>query len=387
MHKVAFSSVLHQPWRMSQYTFFDIGHHRKYFDNQLNRRLFERISRKSYIPTLKILKDLCEDGGFKINLSLTGTFYEQANEYAPQVLKSIKALYDTGSMETIGETYYHSLAFLISEKEFREQVGKHLKMLKDFLGAEPVVFRNTESMYHNDVAKAAEKLRFKGIITEGSEKILGWRNPGYPYQAGDTKLQLLMRNYRLSDDIAFRFSARSWEGYPLTADKYAAWLSAMPTPFTMVFIDFETFGEHHWEDTGIFEFLKYLPKEARGVEWVNLSQLLSGKFVDRINANEFISWADVDRDLSAWLGNDMQKSAFRRLRELEGPVKKTKDNDLIEFWRRLTTSDHLYYMSTKFAGDEEVHSYFRGEAYSSPYEAFTNFMNILQDLRTLIDES
>ena len=386
MHKVAFSSVLHQPWRMSQYTFFDIGHHKQYFDNSLNKRLFERIARKSYVPTLKILKDLCEDSGFKINLSITGTFYEQAKEYAPQVLKHFKALYDTGKLEVIGETYYHSLAFLISQFEFKEQVAKHLKMLDSFLGAKPTIFRNTESMYHDDVAKAAEKLKFKGIITEGSEKILGWRDPGYPYRAGDSKLQLFMRNYRLSDDIAFRFSAKSWGGYPLTADKYAAWLSAMPTPFTMVFIDFETFGEHQWEDTGIFEFLKHLPKEAKGIEWVNLSELRSDKFVDTIHSHDFISWADMDRDLSAWLGNDMQKSAFRRLAEMEKPVKDTKDEGLIEFWRRLTTSDHLYYMSTKFAGDEEVHSYFRGEAYSSAYEAFTNFMNILQDLRTLVDE-
>ncbi|MBR9680740.1 MAG: alpha-amylase [Candidatus Altiarchaeota archaeon] len=389
MHNAAFCAVLHQPWRINQYTFFDIGHHKHYFNDGLNKRLFERIARKSYLPTLKIMKDLCEDNEFKVNLSMTGTFMEQAKKYKPSVIKALQDLNDTGGLEILGETYYHSLAFLTSENEFKDQVNMHKKMVSDLFNKKAKIFRNTESFYNDDVAAAAEKLNFKGIVTEGSEKILGWRDPGYPYKADNTKLQLFMRNYKLSDDIAFRFSSRSWEGYPLTATKYANWLKNMPNPFTVIFIDFETFGEHHWEDTGIFEFLKHLPREARkdtGVEWTHLSNLLSKKFVDKINSPEFISWADMDRDLSAWLGNEMQNSAFNFLRELELPVKATKDLSLIETWRKLSTSDHLYYMSTKFAGDEEVHSYFRAEAYQGPYDAFTNFMNILQDLKSLVND-
>jgi len=389
VRKVAFCSVLHQPWRISKYSFFDIGHHKNYFDNHLNKRLFERVARKSYLPTLRIMKELCEDTEFRVNLSMTGTFLQQAEKYKPAVIKALKELHATGKMEPIAETFYHSLAFLISEKEFREQVRLHLQKMKELFGVRPKLFRNTESFYNDDVAKAVEKLRFKGVITEGSEKLLGWRSPGYPYRADGTRLQLFMRNYRLSDDIAFRFSARSWEGYPLTADKYAAWLGAMPNPFTVIFIDFETFGEHQWEDTGIFEFLRHLPRHANsssGIEWSNLSDLLTNRFVDSIHSPQFVSWADCDRDLSAWLGNEMQNSAFNFLKELEAPVKATRDKHLIEVWRWLTTSDHLYYMSTKFAGDEEVHSYFRCEAYSSPYDAFTNYMNILQDLKSLVDE-
>lgn len=389
MHRTAFCSVLHQPWRISKYSFFDIGSHKNYFDDNLNKRLFERVARKSYLPTLKILKDLCEDTEFKVNLSLTGTFLDQAERYRPAVLKALQELYNTGRMEIIGETYYHSLGFLISEKEFRDQVKLHLASLKNLFGGKPNIFRNTESFYNDDVAVAAEKMRFKGIITEGSEKILGWRNPGYPYRADRTKLQLFMRNYRLSDDIAFRFSSRMWEGYPLTADKYAAWLGSQPTPFTVIFIDFETFGEHQWEDTGIFEFLRHLPRYANSgsnIRWSNLTELLSEEYVDSLHSPNFISWADCDRDLSAWLGNEMQNSAFNFLKELEGPVKAAKDQHLLETWRWLTTSDHLYYMSTKFAGDEEVHNYFRCEAYGSPYDAFTNYMNILQDLKSLVEE-
>ncbi len=381
--QVAFCAVLHQPWRIARYTFFDIGHHRNYFDDALNRRLFERIARKSYLPALKLMKELCEDAGFRVNLSITGTFFEQAKRYRPAVIRALRELHGTGGLEFIGETYYHSLAFLLSEDEFREQVDLHRKLLKDEFGEQAGVFRNTESFYNDDVAAAVERLGFRGVITEGSEKLLGWRSPGYPYQADGTGIQLFMRNYKLSDDIAFRFSARGWEEWPLTADKYGAWLEAMPDPFTLIFIDFETFGEHHWEETGIFEFLRHLPRKAR-VEWVNISKLLTRKFADRLSTKDFLSWADMDRDLSAWLGNDMQRSAFHFLRDLEGPVKAKGDPELLETWRKLTTSDHLYYLSTKLAGDEEVHSYFRGEAYSSPYEAFTNFMNILQDLRSLI---
>ncbi|MBR9679976.1 MAG: alpha-amylase [Candidatus Altiarchaeota archaeon] len=388
MVKLGFSAVLHQPWRIRKFNFLEIGQGKNYFDEELNKSLFKRISRKSYLPTLKIMTELAEDHkDFRINLSFTGSFLDQAERYRPKVLTALKELNKTGALEIAAETYYHSLAFLVSAGEFDAQVKLHLKKMKELFNVRPVIFRNTESFYNNDVAKAAERLGFKGIITEGSEKFLGWRSPGHPYRADGTKLMLLLRNYRMSDDIGFRFSAPMWEEYPLTADKYASWMSAVSDPYVMIYIDFETFGEHHWPETGIMEFLRHLPSEMSkysNVSWVKLSELLKLKPVDSLDIPWFVSWADVDRDLSAWLGNRMQQSAFNSHKSLEADVKKTADPELLETWRKLGTSDHFYYMSTKFAGDEEVHNYFRCEVYSSPYEAFSNYMNILQDFKLAV---
>ncbi len=389
MPEVIFGAVMHQPWRIRRFTFLEIGKHKNYFDDALNARIFRRVARKSYIPTLKLMRDLVEDDGFKINLSFTGTFWDQALAFDKRVIEHLKRLFETGGLEIIAETYYHSLAFLVSRQEFEEQVRKHLELVEREFGFKPNFFRNTEAMYSDEVARAVEALGFRGIITEGSEKILGWRNPNWVYQADDTDLILLCRNYRLSDDIAFRFSARGWEEWPLTADKYASWLAAVPDPIVLIYIDFETFGEHHWPESGIFEFLEWLPKEVKkwkNVRWAHVSEMLSKKPVDKIFSPFFISWADMDRDLSAWLGNKMQQAAFNAYKKLE-PLAKKAGKEYLEIWRRLGTSDHFYYMSTKWhAGDEEVHSYFRGEAYSSPYEAFANYMNILQDFRLLLEE-
>ncbi len=393
MPKVAFSAVLHQPFRIRRYSFLEIGSHRDYFDEPLNRRIFERVARKCYIPALKILIDLAaryED--FKINLSLTGTFLEQAALYEPLVIELLKELYNFGALELIAETYYHSLAFLVGLEEFKEEVKLHLRALKEIFGgkARPKIFRNTEAMYSNEVAKAAWKLGFKGVVTEGHEKILGWRSPGWPYLAKSTKIALLLRNYRLSDDIAFRFSARGWEEWPLTADKYALWLSKVPDPWVIIFVDFETFGEHHWPESGILEFLKHLPAETAkhsNLSWSFLSELAEEALknpVDEIDVPFFISWADQDRDLSAWLGNKLQDTAFEAVKSLEAPVKERGDEELLATWRKLLTSDHFYYMTLKYGGDEEVHSYFRGEVYSNAYEAFASYMNILADLRMLL---
>ena len=389
MPKVAFCAVMHQPWRIRRYRFIDVGRHLDYFDEKLNRRIFERVARKSYIPALKIMKDLAEDTPFKINLSFTGTFLDQAEKYEPVVIKLLQELYHTGKMEIIAETYYHSLAFLISEREFREEVKLHLRRIRELFGTRPKIFRNTEAMYSNEVARSVEKMGFRGIVTEGSEKFLGWRSPNWPYRADGTNLHLFLRNYRLSDDIAFRFSARSWEEWPLTADKYAIWLSAVNEPHVVIYIDFETFGEHHWPESGIFDFLSHLPYEVakwKNVRWANLRELLKEKPVDSLDIPFFVSWADMDRDLSAWLGNRMQKAAFEAVKSLEPIVRRVNFEEVWETWRRLITSDHFYYMSTKFAGDEEVHSYFRGEVYSNPYEAFANYMNILQDFMLFLRE-
>ncbi len=390
MADVAFCAVLHQPWRIRRYSFLNIGEHKDYFNDALNKSLFERISRKCYLPALKLLKDLSEDyKDFKVNLSFTGTFLDQAQQYKPQVITAIKKLNETGKLEMIGETYYHSLAFFVSEREFHEQIKMHSQKIKMLFGAKPKIFRNTESLYSDSIARSVEKLGFKGIITEGTEKFLGWRSSGYPYRADGTKMHLLLRNYKLSDDIAFRFSARDWQEYPLTAEKYAYWLGAVQDRFAIIYIDFETFGEHQWPETGIFEFLKYLPayvEKHKHVHWTNLSRLLKLETVDTLNIPWFVSWADQDRDTSAWFGNKMQRTAFETAKSLEKKVLETKNKKIIDTWRRLMTSDHFYYMSTKLAGDEEVHSYFRDEVYENPYEAFANYMNIIQDFRMELDE-
>ncbi|MBR9682007.1 MAG: polysaccharide deacetylase family protein, partial [Candidatus Altiarchaeota archaeon] len=383
MVDVAFCAILHQPWRIRRYSFLEIGEHKGYFDDPLNGRLFERISNKCYLPALKMLKDLAEDHKeFKVNLSFTGTFLDQAAKYKPQVIQRIKDLNNTGKLEIIGETYYHSLAFFVSEEEFHAQIKQHQQKIKALFGAKPKIFRNTESLYSDSIARSVEKLGFKGIVTEGSEKFLGWRSSGHPYKADGTNMHLFLRNYKMSDDIAFRFSARNWKEYPLTAEKYAYWLAAAQDRFVMLYIDFETFGEHQWPETGIFEFLRHLPTyvgKHKHVQWTNLSQLLKLDTVHTLNVPWFVSWADQDRDTSAWLGNKMQRTAFETAKALEKKVLETKDEKIIDVWRRLMTSDHFYYMSTKFAGDEEVHSYFRGEVYENPYEAFANYMNIIQD--------
>lgn len=390
MVDVAFCAILHQPWRIRRYNFLEIGDHNKYFNDALNKRLFERIARKSYIPALTMLKDLAEEyKEFKVSLSFTGTFLDQALEYEPKVIKCIKDLNATGNLEMVGETYYHSLAFFVSEQEFHEQIKLHAQKLKSLFGTKAKIFRNTESLYSDSIAKSVEKLKFKGIVTEGSEKFLGWKSSGHPYKANGTDMHLFLRNYKLSDDIAFRFSARSWKEWPLTAEKYAYWLGAVQDRFAIIFIDFETFGEHQWVETGIFEFMKHLPKYVRNhkhVAWKNLSDLLKVPTVDTLSVPWFVSWADQDRDTSAWLGNRMQRTAFETAKSLEHKVRAIKSERLLDIWRKLMTSDHFYYMSTKFAGDEEVHSYFRGEVYENPYEAFANYMNIIQDFRLELDE-
>jgi alpha-amylase len=355
-----------------------------YFDDDRNRTYFERVSRKCYLPTNKLLLDLINnhDKKFKIAFSLTGVFIEQCKKFYPEVLETFKELAKTGNVEFLNETYYHSLAALFSLNEFKEQIKLHRKAMLDLFGQKPKVFRNTEAMYSNNIAKIVESMGYKGIITEGHESILGWRSPNYLYNPqGCNKISVMLRNYKLSDDIGFRFSAKWWEEYPLTADKYSAWLSRCEGQCINLFIDYETFGEHQWEDTGIFNFLRYLPSEVlkyQNLDFKTPSEIIkSNKPVGIIDVPYIISWADIQRDTSAWLENDMQKLAFDEIAKLENHVK--KHPELLHVWRLLQTSDHFYYMCTKWFADGDVHKYFN--PYNSPYDAFINFMNILQDLR------
>ncbi|MEA1929320.1 MAG: glycoside hydrolase family 57 protein [Patescibacteria group bacterium] len=371
---------------------FDIGNDPHYFNDDSeadtnNRKIVHKVAEKCYLPTNQVLLDLLnKHPEFKATFSLSGVFLEQLEEYAPEVLESFRKLIKTGRVELLAETYYHSLAYLYSLDEFRRQVRLHRRKIIDLFDYEPEVFRHTELIYNNALAREVELLGYKGILAEGADHILDWRNSNFAYSPKGTKaIKLLLKNYKLSDDIAFRFSSKDWSEWPLSAPKFANWVSAVNGNGHLVnlFMDYETFGEHQWEDTGIFEFLRALPEEVLknpDNDFVTVSEALRrNEPVAEIDAPDFYSWADTERDLSAWLGNPLQQEAAQKLYALEAPVLKSKDKALIENWRRLQTSDHLYYMCTKWWHDGDVHKYF--SPYESPYEAFISFMNVLNDLK------
>jgi len=376
--------------RLSNFSLFNENQSGQYFDLELNRQIMEKVSKKCYLPTNQLMLELLDKfPDFKISYSLTGVFIEQCKMFAPEVLQSFAELYKTSKVEFLSETYYHSLSSLFEDKdEFIAQVEMHSKAISEF--AKPSkVFRNTEAMFSNEIAYLVERLGYDGIMAEGLDHILGWRSPTYLYNVkGCEKIKALLRHYRLSDDIGYRFSAKWWSEYPLTASKYARWLSELKGDCVNIFIDYETFGEHHWQDSGIFEFLRYLPEEI--LKYNSLHFTTPSELVERIGAKGEIdvpyttSWADMERDTSAWLGNDMQRSAFSLLESLGPRVKKLGDKNLIRTWRMLQNSDHFYYMCTKSLSDQDVHNYF--SPYDSPFEAYINYMNILQDFKELIEK-
>ena len=387
MPSVCMYFQVHQPVRLRDFTAFDIGNSLDYFDSDKNRFYMERVARKCYIPTNSKLLELIKQtsGQFRMSFSITGVLLEELERNFTTVVDSFSKLVDTGSVELFNETYYHSLAYLISEREFREQVRLHREKVWDMFGVRPRVFRNTEAMYSNDVARLARRMGFRGIVSEGLSHILEWRSPNYLYSPPESDIRVFLRNYKLSDDIGFRFSCRDWPEWPLTADKYAAWLRAADGDIVNLFIDYETFGEHQWQETGIFDFLEHLPGHAlkESVEFITPSQAIRRlKPVGVYDVPHLTSWADVNRDLSAWLENPMQQQAFNELKTLEPLVRKRKD--LLESWRKLQTSDHFYYMCTKWFADGDVHKYFN--YYSTPYDAFLNYMNVLTDLRSRLEK-
>jgi alpha-amylase len=374
---------VHQPLRLRDFRVFDIGKSHEYFDNDQNRFYLDRVSRKCYLPTnRKILSLINKSGGrFKTSFSITGILIEELERNFPHVIDSFRRLVDTDCVELFCETYYHSLAYLISRREFREQVKQQREKIIDTFGFRPRVFRNTEAMYSNDVASQVRKLGFKGIVAEGLSNILDWRSPNFLYSPPDSDMSIFLRNYKLSDDIGFRFSCRDWPEWPLKADKYASWLSRADGDLVNIFLDYETFGEHQWRETGIFDFLSHLPGEVykhNNLEFLTASEILrSKKPVGTYDVPNLTSCADVHRDLSAWLENSMQQHAFNEIRALEPMIRKNRN--LLDIWRKLQTSDHFYYMCTKWFADGDVHKYFN--CYDTPYDAFLNFMNILTDLR------
>ena len=384
MKTVCFYFQVHQPWRLKTYRFFQMGNDHNYLDDFTNRAIMQKVARECYLPMNALLLSLIQEhkGAFKVSFSITGSAVEQFKAYAPEVLESFKKLADTGCVEFLGETYSHSLSSLASAEEFKNEVKLHTKMLKEEFGVKPTAFRNTELIYSDGIAKMVEDMGFKTMLAEGAKHILGWKSPNFVYtDANDNKLRLLLRNYKLSDDIAFRFSNEGWPEWPLTADKFAGWVAAETGDVVNLFMDYETFGEHQKASTGIFDFVKALPAAllATGeVAFATVSEA-SKKLqpVAVLHSPHAMSWADEERDVTAWLGNDLQNEAFAKLYALAPKVKKAKNKDFEYVWHFMQNSDHFYYMATKWFSDGDVHSYFN--PYGSAYEAFINYMNVLSD--------
>lgn len=387
---------VHQPFRVRHYTIFDAGVRHDYFNaeadsNQDNYKIVRKVAEKSYLPTNQILmKMFAAHPEFKLSLSISGTALEQFEAYAPDVLDSFKQLVATGRVEILAETYHHSLAFFYSRNEFEAQVQMHKEKIQQHFGLTPTAFRNTELAYNNDLAYWADKKGYKAIIAEGWDPVLGYRSPNFLYQPSYTdNIKLLLKNYRLSDDIAFRFSDRNWSEHPLTPAKFMDWTSnSWDQPLLNLFMDYETFGEHQWADSGIFDFLEQLP--ASWLSQKNHTFMTISEAATTFNSSDFvevpntITWADTERDLTAWLGNSMQQTAILNLYQLEKQIIASNDLALIEDWRKLQTSDHFYYMCTKWWNDGDVHAYF--SPYESPYEAYLNFMNAHHDLKYRLAE-
>ncbi len=387
MPSVCLYFQLHQPYRLRRYSVFDTDRH--YFDDFKNAEILRKIATKCYLPANQLIADLIKqyDGQFKVAYSISGILLEQFEEHAPEVLTSFKKLAGTGCVEFLNETYYHSLSFLYSRDEFRQQVLMQRAKIKQLFDIDARVFRNTELIYNNDLAQSVAHMGYEGCLAEGADQVLGTRSPNVLYNPpGGSKLKVLLKNYRLSDDIAFRFSDKAWEQYPLTAEKFTQWVTQINGHGDLcnLFMDYETFGEHQWADTGIFDFLRELPAallDQPQTQFLTPSEVIDQfKTVGEIDVPHVTSWADSERDLSAWLGNAMQSNALHELYKLEGILKERNDPQLLADWRKLGTSDHFYYMCTKYWADGQVHRYF--SPYESPYDSYINFMNVLDNIQS-----
>lgn len=388
---------VHQPFRVRHYTIFDAGANHDYFftmpyqDRTSNERIAHKVAEKSYIPTnARLLELLNKYPEFRLSISITGTVIEQLEMWSPEALQSFKDLVATGRVEIVGETYHHSLAFFYNKDEFETQVKMHREKVEEVFGQTPKVFRNTELSYNNDLAYWADKAGYKGILAEGWDPVLGWRSPNFVYKPAYTdNIRLLMKNYKLSDDIAFRFGDQNWAEWPLTADKFTNWLNNTHegTNFNL-FMDYETFGEHQWDESGIFNFLYHLPEQwlkTPGNTFLTVSETIDAfEAKDTVDMPHTVTWADTERDLSAWLGNGMQQQAIHALYDLHDKIIASSDLGLIEDYRRLQTSDHFYYMCTKWFNDGDIHAYF--SPYENPYDAFIAFMNAFHDVKFRLSE-
>ncbi len=377
---------VHQPFRLKRYRFFDLGHDHYYYDDYSNESIMRKIADKCYLPANNIILDLIvkHKGKFKVTFSLSGLAITQFRLYAPEVLDSFRKLAETGMVEFLAETNSHSLVSLRSKGEFEKQVSSHKEMVKKFIGFEPTSFRNTELIYSDTIGTWVADMGFKSVLTEGAKHVLGWKSPNFLYcNAVNPRLKILLRNFVLSDDIAFRFSNKNWNSWPLTADKYASWINklAPKNELVNIFLDYETFGEHNWKESGIFDFLYHMPGailKKSPFKFMTPSEIADTlQPVSAISIPSPISWADEERDITAWLGNELQIAALDKLYSLAGKVNKCTDDLIRKDWEYLQSSDHFYYMATKFFSDGAVHAYFN--PYATPYDAFMNYMNVLSD--------
>ncbi len=394
MKTVCLYFQVHQPWRLKKYRFFNMGKDHNYLDDLLNRSIMQKVARQCYLPMNALLLKLIREneGRFRCSFSITGTAIEQFRAFAPEVLASFKELAATGCVEFLAETYSHSLASLASKEDFVEQVRLHVETIEREFGQKPAAFRNTELIYSDDIGAMAAEMGFRTMLAEGAKHVLGWKSPNFVYaNAIDQRMRLLLRNYKLSDDIAFRFSDRGWDQWPLTAGKFAQWLASEETPGEVInlFMDYETFGEHQTADTGIFEFVKELPQalSATGcLEFATVSEA-ADKYqpVSVLHCPHTMSWADEERDVTAWIGNELQNEAFSKLYGLKEKIARLDNPDFDYVWNFLQTSDHFYYMATKWLSDGDVHSYFN--PYDSAYDAFINYMNVLADFIIEVDKA
>ncbi len=376
---------VHQPNRLLPYDFFRIGENATYEDDAMNAEILNKVAEKCYLPANRMFKQLIEKNGgrFRMAMSISGTLIEQLQRHRPDVLESFQELVASGGVELLAETYYHSLAFVHSNKEFDRQVDMHLQVIEEVFAVRPRVFRNTELIYNDAIAAKSETMGFDGVIAEGVDRNLNGFSPNFLYRAPETaRIKTILRNSTLSDDLSFRFSDTTWSEYPLTPEKFAKWLAEADGDVVNLFMDYENIGEHQWEDTGIFDFWKALPEavDDAGLQWVTPSEGVDLYRASREYSSRYLtSWADAERDLSAWMGNVMQQEAIAKAHRLEHEILAVNDPELTHTWAKMQTSDHFYWMSTKGGTDGSVHEYFT--PYPSPYDAYIYFMNVLADLQ------
>ncbi len=392
MRTICLYFQIHQPFRFRRYRFFDIGNEHYYYNDFLNESIMQKVADRCYLPANRLLLDLIRkhEGKFRVTFSISGIALDQFELYAPEVISSFRELAETGYVEFLDETYAHSLISLKDKDEFVSQVKQHHDKMKALFDYEPVVFRNTELIYSDEIGAQVAEMGYKGILTEGAKHVLGWKSPNFLYANSiNPKLKVLLKNFKLSDDIAFRFSNKSWSEYPLTTEKFVSWLNKTPKNDETInlFMDYETFGEHHWKDSGILDFLKSFPaavfKNSK-FTFSTPSQIIEElQPVSVLNVPYPISWADEERDLTAWLGNPLQEQAFNKLYDLLGKIREIDDARIKRDFTYLQQSDHFYYMCTKFFSDGDVHSYFN--PFDTPYEAFINYMNILSDFEIRVN--